>query len=193
MRALILSGEVMHQRPMNYGFGSEWEISTLSIVDNDHLAVCEKYGDPRSVSQSEVMTFIRRAYDRVVTTLQDSDPDAIVGVGYGAHVLLNLNSSHEWRGASTFILTEGNPAKFCFAQGPLPDEIDYEVAHVPSAWFTIDDDSSRSSRGIRAGASLRRLSDLRRSDVIISVPSLTSLDSLYSSGVISGVTRSLLG
>lgn len=192
MRALILSGEVTHQRPMSYGFSGDWEVSTLSVVDNDHLAVCEKYGDPKSVSQAEVMTFVRRAYDRAVLTLQESDPDAIIGVGYGAHVLLNLNSSHEWRGASTFILTEGSPAKFCFAQGPLPDEIDYEVEHVPSAWFAVDDDSSRSTRGTRGSASLRRLSDLRRSDIIVSVPGLTSLESLYAAGVVSGVTKSLI-
>lgn len=192
MRALILSGEVTHQRPMSYGFSGDWEVSTLSVVDNDHIAVCEKYGDPRSVSQAEVMTFIKRAYDRTVLALQDSEPDAIVGVGYGAHVLVNLNSSHEWRGVSTFVLTEGSPTRFCFAQGPLPDEIDYEVEHVPSAWFTVDDDTSRGNRATRTGVSLRRLSDLRRSDIIVCVPGLSALDSLYASGVVSGVTRSLV-
>lgn len=192
MRALILSGEVTHQRPMTYGFGGEWETTTMSLIDGDHLAVCEKYGDPRNVSYAEVMTFLRRAYENVVIALQDSDPDAIVGVGYGAHVLVNLNSSHEWRGPSAFVLTEGTTAKFCFAQGPLPDEVDYEIEPVPAAWITIDDDSSRGNRAGRGSTSFRRLAELRRTDTIVSVPSISALESLYSSGMISCVTRSLI-
>ncbi len=192
MKALILSGEVTHQRPMSYGFGGDWETETVPLIDSEHITVCEKYGDSRSVSQAEVMTLVRRAYERVVSVLLNSDPDAVVGVGYGAHVLLNLNSSHEWRGPSTFILSEGNPAKFCFAQGPLPDEIDYDPESVAAAWFIVDEEMPRSSRAARSGTSLRRLSDMRRRDIIVSVPNGAVLSELYTAGVIAGVTRSLL-
>lgn len=108
MKVLVLSGEVTHQRPISYGFPSDWEISVLSLIDAEYLTLCEKFGDAKSIYSAETVTFLKRAYERTVDHINDHDVDVIVGIGYGAHVLMNLNTSHEWRDPSVFILTEGN-------------------------------------------------------------------------------------
>lgn len=192
MRALILAGEVTHQRPMSYGFMGDWETSTLSIVDPEFAALCEKYEDPSSVTHAELLSFLRRAYDRSLAALHAAEVDAVVGIGYGAHILLNLNSSHEWRGTSTYVITEGSPLKYIFTPGPLPDEHDYQHGPVSTAWFIVDDDRGRRRRANRTAPSARKIVESRRSDTVVCVPDASHMNKLYSSGVVSSVTRSLL-
>ena len=192
MRALILTGEVTHQRPMSYGFTGDWVTTTLSLIDPEFTSLCEKYENAGSITHAEFVSFLRRAYDRSLVALHAAEIDAVVGIGYGAHVLVNLNSSHEWRGASTFIVSEGNPLKYCFASGPLPDDQDYQHGDVSSAWFVVDDDRAQKKRTNRSGSSIRKITESRRSDTVICVPNITQMNKLYVSGVVSSITRTLL-
>lgn len=192
MRALILTGEVTHQRPMSYGFIGDWVTTTLSLIDPEFTSLCEKYEDPGSVTHAELLSFLRRAYDSSLVALHATEIDAIVGIGYGAHILLNLNNAHEWRGASTFVLTEGNPLKYCFTSGPLPDEQDYQHGLVQSAWFIVDNDITQKRRSSAASTSFRKITEARRTDIIVRVPSITHMNRLYTSGVVSTATCTLL-
>lgn len=193
MKVLVLSGEVTHQRPFTYGFPTDWQVCVLSLVDTEHLTICDKYGSPACVPTAEIISFLKRGYEKSIDYLRENEPDAIIGIGYGAHVLANLNSSHEWRGPSVFVLTEGNPSKYFFAQRPLSDELDYDPRPVKSAWIVSDDDATsrigRSTKG--RSSSLKKLSDFQGSDIFIRVSDVSALTLLFSSGIVASVVRCL--
>lgn len=138
MKILVLSGEVTHQRPMSYGLPHEWNVRSLEIVDSEYLALCEKYEEPKNVSLPETISFLKRAYQRALVEIQAQEYDTIVGIGYGAHVLSNMVTAHEWRGPSIFIFSEGS-TRMHFSSRPPLDEIGFDTRPIKSAWVTIGD------------------------------------------------------
>ena len=190
MKVLVLSGEVTHQRPITYGFPSDWEVQVLSIVDPEHLALCEKYGDPKSISPTETVTFLKRAYDRAITQINDTETDAIVGIGYGAHVLMNLNMSHEWRGPSVFVLTEGT-TKYNFVPRPLLDEIDLDIRSVKTAWITLISKETKSS-GTKINLQARKTSHDLQEVLQIAVLDKNWQDCVYGTGLLTSCLKSLV-
>lgn len=193
MKVLVLSGEVTHQRPITYGFPNEWEVRVLSIVDTEHLALCEKYGDSSSISPSEVVSFLKRAYEKTIDALRACEVDAIVGVGYGSHILANLNASHEWRGPSIYVPTEGNPTKYFFVQRPLCDDLDFDHRRVSSGWIITDEDtySKFARHGKSKSTSVRTRADNQEIEILVKMPGSTAVETLSASGVIAAVTRAL--
>lgn len=193
MKVLVLSGEVTHPRPLSYGLSSDWQVSVLSLVDTEHLAICDKYGSPSCVPPVDVITFLKRAYEKAISSLKSNEPDIIIGTGYGAHILSNLNASHEWRGPSVFILTEGNPTKFFFVQKPLIDDLDYDPRPIKTAWVVTDDDaSSKHTRPSRGRSASRKSQDSQSADIFIRAHDAQTLSLLFSSGVVGSVVRCLM-
>jgi len=151
MKALVISGEISCPRPISYGLTGDIETKTLGIIDQEFLSLCEKYGDAKNISTSEMQSFIKRSYESALSAVQSDDFDVIVGVGYGAQVLINLNNSYEWRGPSVFVFTEGT-ARTNVSLRPLPDEIDFDTRPVCSAIIVVDDSTQK------IGSSVKRVS-----------------------------------
>jgi hypothetical protein len=82
----------------------------------------------------------------VLSEIHEKDYDAIVGIGYGAHVLSNMVTAYEWRGPSVFVFSEGS-ARMQFTSCPPLDEVEFDTRPVRSAWITIGDKAkTRNSR-----------------------------------------------
>lgn len=184
MRVLVLSGEVSHPQPMSYGFPHAWDVRTVSLVDVEYSTICEKYGNPRDVAPSDVITFLKRAYDRALAQIDqlEGNIDVIVGIGYGAHVLMNLNASREWMGPSVYILSEGN-ARYNFVSRPLADEIDHSVRRGESVWISTTTAGDRHRRPGRPGQS-RKCSHEKNAVVQISLLHEDWSDRLYTTGLL---------
>jgi hypothetical protein len=181
MKVLVLSGEVTHQRPMSYGLPAEWECRTISLIDPEYATLHEKYGDATCITPFEIISFLKRAYEKSLTLIKEFDADVIVGVGHGAHVLSNLNISYEWRGPSVFIFSEGS-ARFNFVPRPQPDEVEFNTQPVRSARVVIGD----KARIVRQGSQGRKQStDRDRGTIVhIQIPGANWEKTLYSSGML---------
>jgi len=131
---------------MSYGFPQQWETRVIELLDSEYLTLCEKYEGSKSVSLPETLSFLKRAYQRVLSEIHEKDYDAIVGIGYGAHVLSNMVTAYEWRGPSVFIFSEGS-ARMQFTSRPPLDEVEFDTRPVRSVWITIGDKAkTRNSR-----------------------------------------------
>lgn len=149
MRVLVLSGEVTHARPMSYGFPQQWETRVIELLDSEYLTLCEKYGTSKDVPAADTITFLRRAYDRALEQIELLDNlDVVVGIGYGAHVLMNLSTSCEWIGPSVYVMSEGNN-RYNFVSRPLADEIDYTAKRGESIWVSISSLGDKQRRPVR--------------------------------------------
>jgi hypothetical protein len=178
MRVLVLSGEVTHTRPMSYGLPHNWDVRYLSLVDSEYLVLCEKYGDSKEVPSADVIGFLRRAYDRAIAHVERSEEiDIIIGVGHGAHVLMNLRTAHEWTGPSVYVMSEGN-ARYNFAPRTLADEIDYTVRRGESVMISISNLDDKTRRPTRGGYSRKCLLE-KKSVMQISLRGDNWQDRLY--------------
>lgn len=180
-KVLVLSGEVTHQRPMSYGLPAEWECRTMSLIDSEYAALHEKYGDATCIAPVEVISFLKRAYEKSLALIKEFDADVIIGIGHGAHVLSNLNTSYEWRGPSVFIFSEGS-ARFNFVHRPQPDEVEFSTRPVKSARVIIGD----KTRFLRQGSQVRKQSPDRDRGTIahIQIPGANWEKTLYTSGML---------
>jgi hypothetical protein len=184
MRVLVISGEVSLPRPFAYGLTGASDVKTIGIVDQDFLALCEKYGDSRSISSSEMQSFMKSAVEHTTSVVRNTDIDVVVGVGYGAQVLSNLNNAYEWRGPSVFVYSEGT-TRVSVTSRPLPEEVDFDTRPVRSVVVVVDDSTQK------IGSSVKRISqDL---DVVMHLNVSSKMwDSLfYKHGVISSCVHSI--
>lgn len=150
MKILVLSGEVTHQRPMSYGLPHDWSVQVLELVDPEYLTLCEKYEEPKNISLPETMSFLRRAMQLAISNIQVHDYDAVVGVGYGAHVLTNMITAYEWRGPSVLIFSEGT-TRLHFTTTPPLDEVDFDTRPVKTVRVTIGDKAKLHGGRMRRG------------------------------------------
>jgi hypothetical protein len=185
MRVLVISGEVSLPRPFSYGLTGASDVKTIGVIDQDFLALIEKYGEACSISSAETQSFMKSAVIRAQEAVREADVDVVVGVGYGAQVLSNLNNSYEWRGPSVFIYSEGS-VRTMVTSRPLPEEVDFDTRPVPSAIVVVDNATQK------IGSPIKRLSqDL---DVLMHINLHPSLwESLfYKGGILWGCTLSLV-
>ena len=183
MRVLVLSGEVTHTRPMSYGFPHEWDVRVLSLIDTEHLVLCEKYGGSKEVPPAETITFLKRAYDRSLACIDQAEKvDVVVGVGYGAQVLMNLSTACEWIGPSVYVLSEG-VTRYSFTSRPLTDEIDHSVRRGDTAWISMMGTGERIRRVGRVGHT-RKCVHEKGSSIQVNLPRPDWSDQLYTGGLL---------
>lgn len=184
MRVLVISGEVSLPQPFSYGLTGASDVKTIGIIDQKFLALTEKYGDSRSISVFEMQNFMKSAVEHATTAVRNAEVDVVVGVGYGAQVLSNLNNSYEWRGPSIFVYSEGT-TRVNVTSRPLPEEVDFDTRPVRSAVIVVDNATQK------IGSSVKRISqDL---DVAMHVNVSSKLwDSLFhKSGILSACVDSI--
>ena len=183
MRVLVLSGEVTHMRPMSYGFPHEWDVKILPLIDTEYLTLCEKYGSSWDVPPSETVHFLRHAYDLTLTHIEQlGEIDAVVGIGYGAHVLMNLSMACEWIGPSVYVMSEG-ATRYNFVSRPLSDEIDHSVRRGGTAWISMMCAGERDGKPGRRRHS-RKCMHEKSSAVQINLPRIDWSDQLYTGGLL---------
>lgn len=191
MKILVLSGEVTNQRPMSYGLPPEWSVQVLELIDPEFLTLCEKYEDHKSVSLPESLSFIKRAYQSVLLEVQAHDYDAVVGIGYGAHVLSNMVTAHEWRGASVLIFSEGN-TRLHFSSRPPLDEIGFDTRPVRSALVSIISKNARRSPSKNGQQGNKRAAHEREDLIQITLREEDWQTNLFTFGLLSNALKILM-
>jgi len=168
---------------MSYGLPHDWDVRVLPLIDAEYMTLCEKYGGSHDIPAAETVSFLRRAYDRTLAHIEQLGTlDAVVGVGYGAHVLMNLSTACEWIGPSVYVMSEG-VTRYSFTSRALADEIDRSARRGDTAWISMASPQDRNGKSRRIGRSRKCIHE-RSSAVQVNLPRKDWFDQLYSGGLL---------